>query len=105
MATDAAATKTGSRVGTHGFGNQFWRQERERAPEAEAGCCAGAGAGHTLHCCQVDGHDVRDLTMDSLQGIMTVVPQDIVLFNDTVRQNIAYGNFDASDEEIEAAAS
>ena len=48
---------------------------------------------------------MRDLTMDSLQGIMTVVPQDIVLFNDTVRQNIAYGNFDASDEEIEAAAS
>ena len=39
----------------------------------------------------VDGHDIRDLTQDSLRAAMGVVPQDTVLFNDTIRYNIAYG--------------
>ena len=52
----------------------------------------------------VDGKDVRDVTQDSLRACIGVVPQDTVLFNDTIRYNIAYGRPGASQEEIEAAA-
>ncbi len=52
----------------------------------------------------VDGHDVRDLSQDSLRAAIGVVPQDTVLFNDTIRYNIGYGRPSASQEEIEAAA-
>ena len=52
----------------------------------------------------VDGHDVRDVTQDSLRSAIGVVPQDTVLFNDTIRYNIAYGHPGASQEEIEAAS-
>jgi ATP-binding cassette, subfamily B, heavy metal transporter len=52
----------------------------------------------------VDGHDVRDLTQASLRAAMAVVPQDTVLFNDTVGYNIAFGRPDAPPVEIEAAA-
>ena len=52
----------------------------------------------------VDGHDIRDLTQDSLRAAMGVVPQDTVLFNDTIRYNIAYGRPGASQAEIEQAA-
>ena len=52
----------------------------------------------------VDGQDIRDLTQDSLRAAMGVVPQDTVLFNDTIRYNIAYGRPGASQAEIEQAA-
>jgi ABC-type transport system involved in Fe-S cluster assembly fused permease/ATPase subunit len=52
----------------------------------------------------VDGQDVRDLTQASLRAAIGVVPQDTVLFNDTIRYNIAYGRPDASEAEIENAA-
>jgi ATP-binding cassette subfamily B protein len=52
----------------------------------------------------VDGQDVRDVTQDSLRAAIGVVPQDTVLFNDTIRYNIAYGRPGASQAEIEAAA-
>ena len=52
----------------------------------------------------IDGHDVRDVTQDSLRTAIGVVPQDTVLFNDTIRYNIAYGRPGASQAEIEAAA-
>ncbi len=52
----------------------------------------------------VDGQDVRDVTQQSLRAAIGVVPQDTVLFNDTIRYNIAYGRPGASQEEIEAAA-
>ncbi|MEM1274093.1 MAG: ABC transporter ATP-binding protein/permease [Pseudomonadota bacterium] len=52
----------------------------------------------------IDGQDVRDITQRSLHETIGVVPQDTVLFNDTIRYNIAYGRHDASFEEIEAAA-
>ncbi|MCQ8241364.1 ABCB family ABC transporter ATP-binding protein/permease [Rhizosaccharibacter radicis] len=52
----------------------------------------------------VDGHDVRDWTQDSLRAAIGVVPQDTVLFNDTIRYNIAYGRIGATDAEIEQAA-
>jgi ATP-binding cassette, subfamily B, heavy metal transporter len=52
----------------------------------------------------IDRHDIRDLTQDSLRAAIGVVPQDTVLFNDTIRYNIAYGRPDASQEEVERAA-
>jgi ATP-binding cassette subfamily B protein len=53
---------------------------------------------------RVDGVDVREVTQDSLRQAIGVVPQDTVLFNDTIAYNIAYGRPGASQEEIEAAA-
>ncbi|WP_435216787.1 ABC transporter ATP-binding protein [Streptomyces sp. bgisy034] len=52
----------------------------------------------------VGGHDVRELTTDSLRAAIGLVPEDSFLFSDTVRNNIAYGRPDATDEEIAAAA-
>ncbi|MCA3451053.1 MAG: ABC transporter ATP-binding protein/permease [Rhodobacter sp.] len=53
---------------------------------------------------RIDGQDLRDVTQDSLHAQIGVVPQDTVLFNDTVYYNIAYGNPDAGPEAVEAAA-
>lgn len=53
---------------------------------------------------RIDGQDVRDVTQVSLHAQIGVVPQDTVLFNDTILYNIAYGRPDASRAEIEAAA-
>lgn len=52
----------------------------------------------------IDGHDIRDVTVDSLRSQIALVLQDTFLFNDTVRNNIRYGRIDATDEEIEDAA-
>ena len=52
----------------------------------------------------IDGQDVRDVTQDSLRRAIGIVPQDTVLFNDTVGYNIAYGRPGASPAEVEAAA-
>ncbi len=59
-----------------------------------------AGAGRVC----VDGHDVRDLTQESLRSALGLVPQDVVLFNDTIRQNIAYGRPGATQGELDDAA-
>jgi subfamily B ATP-binding cassette protein MsbA len=52
----------------------------------------------------IDGIDVRNVTMDSLRKQIGIVTQQTILFNDTVRNNIAYGDINKSDEEIIAAA-
>ena len=52
----------------------------------------------------IDGQDVRDVTQDSLRHAIGIVPQDTVLFNDTIEYNIAYGRPGATHEQIEAAA-
>ncbi|HJV84854.1 MAG TPA: ABC transporter ATP-binding protein/permease [Noviherbaspirillum sp.] len=52
----------------------------------------------------IDGQDLRDVTQTSLRKAIGIVPQDTVLFNDTIEYNIAYGKPDASREEIVAAA-
>jgi ATP-binding cassette, subfamily B, bacterial MsbA len=52
----------------------------------------------------VDGQDVRDVTLASLRASIALVSQEVTLFDDTVKANIAYGRFDASDAEIFAAA-
>ncbi|MDV7215726.1 ABC transporter ATP-binding protein [Streptomyces prunicolor] len=52
----------------------------------------------------IGGHDVRELTLDSLRAAIGLVPEDSFLFSDTVRNNIAYGRPDATDEEIRTAS-
>jgi len=52
----------------------------------------------------IDGQDVRDVTLESLHAQIGVVPQDTVLFNDTIRYNIAYGKDHATEDEVIAAA-
>ena len=53
---------------------------------------------------RIDGHEIRQLTQDSVRKAIGIVPQDTVLFNDTVYYNIAYGNTRASCEQVEDAA-
>ena len=53
---------------------------------------------------RIDGQDLRDVTQTSIHGHIGVVPQDTVLFNDTVYYNIAYGRAGATRDEVEAAA-
>ena len=53
---------------------------------------------------RIDGTDIRDVTMQSLRSQIGVVAQDVYLFSGSVRENIAYGKSDATDEEIIAAA-
>ncbi|HXX04265.1 MAG TPA: ABC transporter ATP-binding protein/permease [Xanthobacteraceae bacterium] len=52
----------------------------------------------------IDGEDIRDVTQKSLRAVIGMVPQDTVLFNDTIRYNIRYGRWDATDAEVEEAA-
>jgi ATP-binding cassette subfamily B protein len=52
----------------------------------------------------IDGQDIADVTQASLRSAIGMVPQDTVLFNDTIRYNIRYGRPDATDAEVEAAA-
>ena len=52
----------------------------------------------------IDGQDVRDVTQESLRAAIGMVPQDTVLFNDTIAYNIRYGRPGAGDEEVAAAA-
>ncbi len=52
----------------------------------------------------IDGHDVRDVTLSSLRGLMGFVTQEVVLFNDSVKNNIAYGRGDVDEEQVIAAA-
>ncbi|MBR1169057.1 MULTISPECIES: ABC transporter ATP-binding protein/permease [Bradyrhizobium] len=52
----------------------------------------------------IDGQDIREVTQASLRASIGMVPQDTVLFNDTIRYNIRYGRWDAGDAEVEEAA-
>ncbi len=52
----------------------------------------------------IDGQDIRDVTQASVRAAIGMVPQDTVLFNDTIRYNIRYGRWEAADHEVEEAA-
>ncbi|MDP1629475.1 MAG: ABC transporter ATP-binding protein, partial [bacterium] len=52
----------------------------------------------------IDGHDIRRLNLKSLRAQIAVVPQEIILFNDTIKNNIRYGRFDAGEDDIKRAA-
>ena len=53
---------------------------------------------------KIDGHDLRDATLASIRGQMGIVTQEVILFNDTIRNNIAYAQPNVSDEAIRKAA-
>ena len=53
---------------------------------------------------KIDGHDIRDLTLESLRLAIGTVPQDTVLFNETIEYNIRYGRPDAAEDEVRNAA-
>ena len=90
------AGKTVAVVGPSGSGKSTLARLLYRFYDVSEGA-AGAGV-------LVAGHDVRSLQQTSLRRAIGIVPQDTVLFNDTIGYNIAYGRPDASQEEIEAAA-
>jgi subfamily B ATP-binding cassette protein MsbA len=52
----------------------------------------------------IDGHDIRDLSLKSLRAQIGLVPQEVYLFGSTVRENILYGDLDASEDQVIAAA-
>ena len=52
----------------------------------------------------IDGHDLRDVDLDSVRAVLGVVPQDVVLFNDTVEYNLRYGRLEATADEVRQAA-
>lgn len=52
---------------------------------------------------RIDGQDVRDVTQASLRGAIGLVPQDVTLFNTTLRENLVYGRPEAGEKEVEAA--
>ena len=52
----------------------------------------------------VDGQDIREVTQASLRAAIGIVPQDTVLFNDTIHYNIRYGRVTATEDEIKEAA-
>ncbi|WP_368932610.1 ATP-binding cassette domain-containing protein, partial [Achromobacter xylosoxidans] len=86
------AGKTLAVVGTSGAGKSTIARLLFRFYDADAGAIL------------VDGQDIRDVTQASLRAAIGVVPQDTVLFNDTIRYNIGYGRPGATDAEIEHAA-
>lgn len=53
---------------------------------------------------KINEHDIRDVTLDSLRKNMALVSQEVAIFSDTIRENIAYGSPRATDEQVEAAA-
>ncbi|EHK67308.1 ABCB family ABC transporter ATP-binding protein/permease [Achromobacter arsenitoxydans] len=86
------AGRTVAVVGTSGAGKSTIARLLFRFYDADGGAIL------------IDGQDVRDVTQASVRAAIGVVPQDTVLFNDTIRYNIGYGRPGASDAEIEAAA-
>ncbi|MDE1975531.1 MAG: ABC transporter ATP-binding protein [Patescibacteria group bacterium] len=52
----------------------------------------------------IDGHDIRKVDLVDLRGKIAIVPQEVVLFNDTIEMNVKYGNFKASDAAVREAA-
>jgi subfamily B ATP-binding cassette protein MsbA len=52
----------------------------------------------------IDGHDIRDIELDSLRGLIGIVPQQSILFNDSIRNNIAFGDENPDQQRVEQAA-
>ena len=74
------------------------------AGTAIAGAVGAAGSRFTGSGIKIDGQDIRAVAQGSLRRAIGIVPQDTVLFNDTIYYNIAYGNTHATREEVFAAA-
>ena len=89
---DIAAGKTVALVGPSGAGKSTILNLIPRFYDTQTGTV------------RIDGHDVRDVTLESLRAGIALVSQEISLFDDTIRANIAYGKPGATEEEIVAAA-
>ena len=89
---EVPAGKTGAIVGPSGAGKSTISRLLFRFYDVQSGSVT------------IDGQDVRDVTQESLRKVIGMVPQDTVLFNDTIAYNIRYGRTDASDQEVEKAA-
>jgi ATP-binding cassette subfamily B protein len=89
---EIASGKTVAVVGATGSGKSTLARLLFRFYDVSAGRIA------------IDGQDIRRVSQDSLRRAIGIVPQDTVLFNDSIRFNIAYGRPDASQDEIESAA-
>ncbi len=92
VSLDAPAGKTTALVGPSGAGKSSVLNLIPRFYEAEQGAVL------------VNGQDVREVTIDSLRDSIALVSQEVVLFDDTIANNIRYGRWDASDADIRAAA-
>jgi ATP-binding cassette, subfamily B, heavy metal transporter len=94
------AGKTVAVVGPSGAGKSTLARLLYRFYDVTSGVSGSEQAGRIT----IDGQDLRTVTQASLRAAIGIVPQDTVLFNDTVQFNIRYGRTDASTEEVEAAA-
>jgi ATP-binding cassette subfamily B protein len=92
------AGKTVAVVGASGAGKSTLARLLYRFYDVSPSTAAGGGG------ITIDGQDLRAVTQASLRAAIGIVPQDTVLFNDTVQYNIAYGRPGCSREEVEAAA-
>ena len=92
LSFDVPAGKTVALVGPSGAGKSTILNLIPRFYDVDSGRIA------------IDGTDVQDVTFESLRGAMALVSQEITLFDDTIRANIAYGRPDASEDEIIKAA-
>lgn len=92
VSLDVPAGKTAALVGLSGSGKSTLVNLLLRFYDAQSGTIS------------IDGQDIRQLTLSSLRNAMGFVPQECMLFDDTVRANIAYGREDATEEEIFEAA-
>lgn len=92
VSVDIPAGKTVALVGPSGAGKSTIMNLIPRFHDVSAGVI------------RIDGHDVRDTTLESLYANISLVSQEVTLFDDTVRANIAYGKPGASETEIENAA-
>jgi len=89
---EVPAGKTVAVVGTSGAGKSTLSRLLFRFYDIQSGAIT------------IDGQDIREVTQSSVRACLGIVPQDTVLFNDTIRYNIAYGRPGATDAEIEDAA-
>ena len=80
-----------------------WSATRARASRRSRACCT-ASTTSTPGAIRIDGRDLREFTQASLRAAIAIVPQDTVLFNDTIYYNIRYGRPEASRAEVEEAA-
>ncbi|MFB7663833.1 ABC transporter ATP-binding protein [Kitasatospora sp. NPDC056138] len=92
LSLELAEGETLALVGTSGSGKSTVAQLVPRFYDPTAGAV------------RLYGHDLRELTLDSVRGTVGIVPEDSFLFSESVRTNIAYGHPDATDEQVEAAA-
>ena len=92
MSFDVPAGKTVAIVGPSGAGKSTISRLLYRFYDIQSGSIT------------IDGQDLRDVEQESLRAVIGMVPQDTVLFNDTIAYNVRYGRVDATEDEVKKAA-